>query len=133
VRPAPRGGGHEVVTQLFTASYRAYQPGWGLAVVTSLGLPKFRPEAGQWPRCWLITPTPALFHASADVFFEGYIERLDRFGPARIARVLERIARENDAESLVLLCFEREPEQCHRGLFAAWLLDRTGEVCPELM
>lgn len=121
------------MTELYTSSYRAFRPDMGQAVVTSLGLPRWRPEAGQWPRCWLLTPTSALFHASAEDFDVGYIERLDRFGPAKIAQTLQRIGVEHQADKLVLLCHELDPAGCHRSLAADWIIRTLGEVVDELL
>ncbi|HKB31973.1 MAG TPA: DUF488 family protein [Streptosporangiaceae bacterium] len=122
------------MTQLYTSSYRAYRPEMGQAVVTSLGLPRWHPDAEQWPRCWLLTPSPSLFREpDADVFGRLYVERLERFGAAKIARTLGRIAHEHDAEKLVLLCHEADVNRCHRGLFAAWWLQSTGEEARELI
>jgi uncharacterized protein DUF488 len=122
------------MTLLYTCSYRAYRPEFGQPVVTSLGLPKWIPEAEQWPRCWLITPTSALFHGPGGAeFAAGYEERLNKFGPALVARTLEKIARQYDAEALVLLCFEQRAADCHRGQFASWLFDTTGELAPEVL
>lgn len=120
------------MTQLLTASYRAYRPEMGQAVVTSLGLPRWRPEAASWPRCWVLTPTPQLFHAATDEEFErGYAERLERSGPQKIARTLERIARGHDAERLVLLCHEADASRCHRSQIADFMLATTGELIEE--
>jgi hypothetical protein len=81
------------------------------------------------PRCWLITPTPALFHQTDRAAFEsGYIERLDRFGVAKIGRTLERIARDHQADRLVLLCHEPNWNLCHRQSAADWMLATAGEV-----
>jgi Protein of unknown function, DUF488 len=121
------------LTALFTASYRAYRPELGQAVVTSQGFPRWLPEAQEWPRAWVLTPSWDLFHAKDPAAFRtGYLERLDRFGACKIARVLERIARQYQASALVLVCHEQNWEQCHRGLIAEWLLTRTGELVEEL-
>jgi hypothetical protein len=53
--------------------------------------------------------------------------------PALIARTLEKIARQYEAEALVLLCFEALAADCHRGQFASWLFDRTGELAFEII
>jgi hypothetical protein len=120
------------MTELFTASYRAYRPDMGQAVVTSLGLPRWRPEARQWPRCWLLTPTPALFREPDDEkFAEGYAARLEGFGPQKIASVLEAIARDTGAGRLVLLCHEADPARCHRSQFTSYWLAATGERIEE--
>src|SRR5260370_42059594 len=109
------------MTQLYTSSYRAYRPEMGQAVVTSLGLPRWHHDAEQWPRCWLLPPSPSLFREpDADVFGRLYVERLERVRAAKRARTLGRIAHEHDAETLVLLRHEADGNPCHRGLFAAW-------------
>jgi hypothetical protein len=121
------------MTRLFTCSYRSYRPWYGQAVAISLGLPRWLEDAQQWPRCWLLTPTPALFREPDDEkFAAGYTARLERFGAAKIARTLERIAAEHQAEALVLLCHEPDWSNCHRLTFAQWLLERAGELCQEV-
>jgi hypothetical protein len=120
------------VTLIHTSSFRAFRPEFGLPVVTSLGLPKWLPEAQDWPRCWLITPTAQLFREpDPDAFAAGYRARLERFGVPRIARTLERIAADHDAGTLVLLCHEADWEQCHRLSFATWWMS-TGELVTEI-
>lgn len=105
----------------------------GQAVVTSLGLPRWREEAANWPRCWLITPTWALFRETDEqAFVRGYVGRLERFGSAKISRALHQIARERQADRLVLLCHETDWEKCHRQLFARWLTETAGDVVEEL-
>jgi hypothetical protein len=120
------------MTTLATCSYRAFVPGMGVPVVTSLGLPKWRPEAAGWARCWLITPRGRYFAASAEVFDTEYIHQLERFGARRIARELHAIGRAAGADRVVVLCHEALPEQCHRALWAAWYFNATGEHVPEL-
>lgn len=120
------------MTQIFTCSYRAYRSDMGQAVVTSLGLPRWRPEARQWPRCWLLTPTAELLAEDNEAFTAGYLARLERFGAQKISRTLERIAQENQAEALVLLCHESDAARCHRSIAAEWIIRTTGEAIDEL-
>jgi len=122
------------VTQLFCASYRAYRPDWGQAVVTSLGLPRWRlAEAEQWPRAWVITPTAELLgEPDPAKYAAGYRARLERFGVPKIARTLERIATDFEADRLVLLCHESDWSRCHRKLIAEFWLSVTGEMITEL-
>lgn len=124
------------MTDLFTCSYRAFAPNMGQPVVTSLGLPRWRPEAETWPRCWLLTPTWPLFQVAKagdwDEFRSRFLARLDGFGPQKISRTLQRIAREHQADRLVLVCHEADWTRCHRGLVAEWLLTRTGELAQEV-
>jgi hypothetical protein len=104
-------------------------------VAISLGLPKWLPEAQEFDRCWLITPTAAQFHEpDPDVFASSYLQRLDRFGPQRIVTTLHKIAAEHGSDRVVLLCHERRAiPDCHRSLFSGWLLARTGEIATELI
>jgi hypothetical protein len=104
----------------------------GQAVVTSRGLPRYRPEAAEWPRCWMLTPGSSYFDAEPEEFERQYTSQLDRHGPAKISRWLERTARDRGAGSLVLLCHEWAWEDCHRLLAARWILERTGELVTEL-
>jgi hypothetical protein len=98
--------------ELFTSSYRAWRPGMGSPVVTSLLTPRWLPQAAEWPRCWEITPRWAWFHAEPAEFERQYLAQLARYGPQRISRSLHRIAREafmEPAGRLVLCCFEARP------------------------
>jgi hypothetical protein len=105
----------------------------GQAVVTSLGLPRWRAEAQNWPRAWVLTPTPQLLaETDAETFAAGYAVRLTRLGVQKIARVLEQIAVDHDASTLVLLCHEADWDTCHRQQFASWWLTTTGEAIAEI-
>jgi len=126
------------MTRLFTCSYRAFRPDMGQPVVCSLGLPKWRPEAAEWPRCHLLTPTWPMFNAvretgDSEAFAAAYAARLERFSVQRIARTLEGIARAHQADNLVLLCHEADPERCHRTQFADWWIQASGEEVAELI
>jgi hypothetical protein len=127
------------LTDILTSSYTAWRPQFGTPVVTSLMLPRWIPEAKEWPRCSLISPKWSYFtrkadrtEATAEQFRQCYLAQLDRHGPAKISRELAAIAAEHQAERLVLLCFETAPAACHRLLFASWLLTTTGEVIEEI-
>jgi hypothetical protein len=117
------------VTILLTCSYRAFRPEFGTPVVASLQLPRWIPAAADWPQCTEIMPRWRYFRAGD--WEAQYRAQLARYGPRRIARRLEAIAREQDADRLVILCFEALPTKCHRGLFAEWLLVTTGEAAEE--
>jgi hypothetical protein len=116
---------------LHTASYRAWRPGLGAPVVTSLQVPRWLPEAEDWPQLWAASPRWAYFSAPAVEFDKCYLAQLDRAGPKQIAGVLAEIANVSGAARLVLLCFEADPAACHRSLFAAWWLATTGERITE--
>ena len=54
------------MTQFHTCSYRAFRLDMGQPVVISFGLPKWRPEAEDWPRCWLLTPCWSYFRSGEE-------------------------------------------------------------------
>ena len=125
------------VTDLATCCYRRWTATLGQPVRTSLTTPKWIDGAEDWPRCWEITPRWTYFHAGAGEFEDSYLSQLGDYGTKRIARRLGQIARETGADRLVLLCWEWAGpdggrDRCHRGLWAQWWLESTGEVVPEL-
>jgi hypothetical protein len=121
------------LTAIYTSSYRAYQNAMGQAVVTSLGLPKWRiAEAREWPICDLLRPHWSYLRAGPEQFGHAYIAQLEHFGVCKIARSLERIAREREAQATVLLCHESRWEDCHRLTFAEFWLTTTGELVQEI-
>ena len=97
-----------------------------------LTLPKFRPEAQDWPRLWEVTPRWWYWRYERAEWDRAYLAQLNRYGPRRVARRLAEIAREQQADRLVVMCYEPLPADCHRGLFAAWWLTTTGERINEI-
>ena len=81
------------MTEIFTSSYKAFQPHWGTPIVTSRGLPRWRPEAQHWTRYWLLTPTSREFELTGDEFRDAYLGRLERYGIGSIAASLEALAK----------------------------------------
>jgi Active DUF488-N3 subclade len=121
--------------RLHTASYSAWsrRPEGYQPVVCSLLLPKWLPEAEEFPRLWAATPRWSYWRSGWPDEFRGHFEaQLGQYGARRIARQLHQIARDAGAERLVLLCFEADPGQCHRSLFAGWWLHTVGERITEI-
>lgn len=117
--------------ELFTTCYGRFNPKMGQPVVTSLGTPK-SDVVKAWPVAHLLTPRWSYWKADPENFRRQYLEQLDRFGPEKIARMLQRIAEETGESRLVLLCWEADWEKCHRSMLADWLLERTGELVCEI-
>jgi Protein of unknown function, DUF488 len=69
----------------------------------------------------------------ADEFEAGYRERLDRVGVDCLRRQFDAIANEHPGQPVVLLCWEKPGEPCHRRVFADWWRERTREVVPEVV
>jgi hypothetical protein len=120
-------------TTLLTGHYHGHRREHGVAVATSIGQPK-------WP-----LPYPlehglrdlmpfGLFGRDlpADEFKAGYRARLDRVGVDRLRAQFEAVAADHPGEPLVLLCWEKPGEPCHRRVFADWWYERTGQDVPEV-
>ncbi|ETA66382.1 hypothetical protein [Haloechinothrix halophila] len=120
------------MVELFTCSHYRFASAMGQPVRISLMLPRWRPEARDWPVCWTLCVRWRYFNA--DDWEQQYLAQLDRYGVAAIRSELEGIAAEHDTTQLVLLCFERQidPHGCHRRTFARWWWRHTRESVPEL-
>ena len=82
-----------------------------------------------------LAPPPQVFHlADSDwqAFRRAYRHKLHRTTPQRLQRVFDDLSRKHGDRRLVLLCFEADPADCHRGLFAEWWHQQTQEHVPEL-
>jgi hypothetical protein len=127
------------MTTLCTASYRAWRPWPGSTpVVTSLTRPNWIPEAAGWPALWPVTPRWSYFRAGPEEFERRYVSQLERYGAKRIVCELALITRQTGASTLVLLCWEwggpdGGRDRCHRGIWARWWLESTGEIVEEIL
>src|SRR5215207_238823 len=122
-----------VSVRLYTSRWANGELAW-LPVVPvgiSRGVPKF-PVQYAYRRLPDLYPDGWMFGIKDDARFnEAYRKKLDRLGVERIAAQLERISEEG-RRPLVLLCFEADVADCHRGQFARWWEERTGQQVPEL-
>jgi hypothetical protein len=111
---------------------RVVQPGAIVPVRTSLGAARFIPGAGRLPAIAELTPTPELFRIQdAAEFTRQYRATLDRHGVAVIQGRFDELHERNPGRPLVLLCFEEDRRDCHRGDFAEWWEEKTGVCIPE--
>ncbi len=121
-------------------SIRLYTSRWAnkdlahLAVVPtgiSRGVPRWRlPYRYRMLRS--LAPSREIFGLAEQEFTAAYRAQLDELGVERILADLARIGGEHGGRPLVLLCWEKAPDLCHRGLLAQWLEERAGIVVPEL-
>lgn len=103
-------------------------------VATSVGLPKFPLPYRVVDRVGMVCPFGLLDIADQDEFIRRYLERLERYGAAKILPVLARIAQREQRPGVALLCFENvaQGEFCHRRVLAEWLEERAELAVPEL-
>jgi hypothetical protein len=81
-----------------------------------------------------LAPYGGLMKLEGAEFDQAYEQRLDRFGPAAIERMLSAVVDAYNAKGALLLCFEKvdQGEECHRRVFSAWWERHTGQQVPEL-
>jgi hypothetical protein len=130
---------HTVSNSLATCSFPEMRPEFGLPVRTSNGYPRYKlkyelPGDQKIPE---LMPHRSYMHGPAETFHVRYRQQMDDLGVDKISRIFADLRTTYGAERLVLLCFEQlwQPKNaagCHRSSFAAWWLDQTGEIIPEL-
>jgi hypothetical protein len=100
-----------------------------MPVRTSVGIPRFWPAARAFPVAKLLTPF-GLRKLKGDDFRHAYLARLDQTGVDEIRAELAEIALTYGGKPCALLCFERRPSECHRGMFAGssrhWVVNLAG-------
>lgn len=120
--------------QIFTASYKAFKPSMGIPVRTSNGRPKYSlPYLLEW-KAPVVFPAWALVRSTLSMAEFGiqYRKNLDKLGVEKVREQLEEIAFHAGDNRLVLLCFEKGVSDCHRGAFATWWEEKTGEQVKEI-
>jgi hypothetical protein len=98
----------------------------------SRGVPKW-PLPFRYRRAMLLAPSRETFALPSDRAFEAaYLAELEATGVQRITDLLRKISDEEGGKTLVLLCWEKPGEVCHRGQFAEFWESSTGIIVPEL-
>jgi hypothetical protein len=124
-----------VKIELFTSRYSDMEDSMGVAVVTSIGEPKFPYDATRRASCKMLAPYGVNMGADIKTFTERYRDRLDNYGVEKIMGRFNLIANEHEEGRLVLLCFEditKPGKWCHRRLFADWWKEKTGVEIPDI-
>lgn len=67
---------------------------------------------------------------SGDEYKKKYFERLDKYGAKKIRKAIEEVSEGH--ENVILMCHEKDKNECHRSMFAEWWFLRTGEKIPEI-
>jgi hypothetical protein len=133
--PVPEAeAGEEGPLKLYTSrwSNRALEGADVVAVGISRGTPRL-PVRYRYRRIRELEPDGWMLGLADDEKFErAYLRKLDRLGAERIEALLRTISEEEGGKDLALLCYERDPAECHRSMFSRWWRERTGEVVEEL-
>lgn len=94
----------------------------------SWGVPRFPTGYRFRVARWLAPDDEAWRTPDWLAFIASYRGQLDGLGAETITDRLARISEETGGGALVLLCFERDPGDCHRGLLTAWLREHGVEI-----
>jgi len=97
-------GGLKHYTNLCCVSISLYQPRW----------------LQRFPVCRVLAPKPWILKLKDDPekYTEEYHKLLQELDPVEIIRWLESIS---EGKDVVLLCYEKPGQFCHRRLVANWL------------
>lgn len=103
--------------KIYTGYYGNMKAYRGMACVAiSLSIPKWLTV--QLPNCRELNPKPYMLHMDKEPYTAAYNRILDSLSPQDIVAFLERVS---DGKDVVLLCFEKPGDFCHRQLVAEWL------------
>lgn len=108
--------------KIYTGYYgnmRAYRG--MVCVAVSLSVPKWL--SAPLPNIRELNPKPWMLHMEKAQYTEAYNKILSKLSARQIVDFLETIS---DGHPVVLLCFEKPGDFCHRELVAAWLNRELG-------
>ncbi|MFE0130191.1 hypothetical protein ACFWY6_01115 [Streptomyces sp. NPDC059037] len=120
---------------LFTNRFQEFRPSQGVPVRITLGGVRFKLPYSLTHSVRELAPRREYLNAAKPEFEKAYRADLDKLGPERVAALLRQIAEAEGDHRLVLLCFEDLAKPglwCHRGVFATWWRERTGDEVREL-
>lgn len=118
--------------ELFTTSYPKFSPAMGVPVQASNGRPRY---TLSYPLQYIarpLYPNMSWMKLPVDEFRRRYWEYLDGVGVENIRDLFAAIADHSGEKKIVLMCFEKSVGDCHRGDFAMWWTEKTGEAVTEV-
>lgn len=77
----------------------------------------------------ILKPYGISFKSTFEEFEKKYIERLEKYGVESIRKELQSVCEGH--KNVILMCHEKNPEECHRRMFAKWWKEKTGEEIEE--
>ena len=105
------------VMKIYTGYYGNMKAYRGMVCVgISIGTPKWLKV--DIPNCRALNPKPYMLHMEREQYTRAYNQLLKGLSPQEIVRFLEEVSGGKD---VVLLCYEKPEDFCHRQLVAEWL------------
>lgn len=101
-------------------------------VSISVGTPKW---SLPYPleHCYVLKPFSIFGKYDNMIDYEReYRKCLDKIGVQKINFALNQIKQKTGKENLILLCYEKDKNECHRWTFAKWWMEKTGEIVEEI-
>lgn len=95
----------------------------------AVGTPKYELPY-ELRHAYTIKPYGVFGKYKGEEYAQKYFERLEKIGVDRILEDLKQA--QGGKKDLVLMCYEKKPEECHRSMFAEWWFFKTGETIEEL-
>lgn len=117
-----------IYTSYFAKQARNNDPNTAYASV-AVGLPKY-PLAHELKHLTSVKPYGVFGKYHGEEYKQKYFERLEMIGLERIYNELMSV--QGDKENLILMCYEKDPSECHRRMFAEWWYKKTGEIIEEI-
>lgn len=78
-------------------------------------MPRFVKGIPNYPK---LAPTKEIFYSDEQTYVEKYKEHLRHLSVEKVCNELEILA---DGRNVILLCYEKPGEFCHRHLVSEWL------------
>lgn len=123
---------YEVSRHLATCSFKRFTEDMGLPVRISLGYPRWSLKYELKAAMRELMPRREYLRVDSDAEFnERYTAQLDWYGTKALAQKMDGLRDGWKADRLVLMCFEEDRVDCHRGTFADWWRDKTDVQIPE--
>lgn len=108
--------------KIYTGYYGNMKAYRGMTCVAiSLGMPKWM--SPPLPNLRALNPKPWMLHMEKEAYTEAYNRLLAELSPRKIVDYLEAFS---EGRPVVLLCYEKPGDFCHRGLVAQWLNRELG-------
>ena len=95
----------------------------------AVGLPKFDLPF-ELKHITAVKPWGIFGKYHGEEYKQKYYERLDKIGVKRIFEAIQEA--KGNKEHIVLMCYEKDWNGCHRKMFADWWQKQTGEIIEEI-
>lgn len=103
-----------------------------------ISIARYTPKNISTPQLTIFAPSEELLRKiktkeiTEKEFETEYRNYLEKFDFNLVYQKFEEISKNNQEKSIVLLCFEKSGEFCHRNIFSSVMREKTGKIIEEL-